>query len=154
MDLIAQRGIASHYSGRGFVTGFVGRTIPYGRSSRGKTVCLNNANIALRVLYLYSLLVFDSLLVVLGGSSWQTPFVSHDFDSNFLDLLFPPDWLAQCNQRMARGICWQHELSRICRNYNQRSIRQSCVCVYAKGRGKKLDCFIIGIVVIFNWIRT
>lgn len=85
MDLIAQRGIASHYSGRGFVTGFVGRTIPYGRSSRGKTVCLNNANIALRVLYLYSLLFFDSLLVVLGGSSWQTPFMSHDFDSNFMD---------------------------------------------------------------------
>lgn len=49
MDLIAQRGIASHYSGRGFVTGLVGRAIPSGRSSRGKTVCLNNANIALRV---------------------------------------------------------------------------------------------------------
>lgn len=50
MNLIAQRGIASHYSGRVFVTGLVGRTITNGRATRGKTVCLNNANIALRVL--------------------------------------------------------------------------------------------------------
>lgn len=49
MDLIAERGIAAHYSGRVFVTGLVGHAMPRGRSSRGKTVCLNNANIALRV---------------------------------------------------------------------------------------------------------
>lgn len=49
MDLIAERGIAAHYSGRVFVTGLVGHAMPSGRSSRGKTVCLNNANIALRV---------------------------------------------------------------------------------------------------------
>ena len=54
MDLIAERGIAAHYSGRVFVTGLVGHAVPNGRSSRGKTVCLNNANIALRV-YLVSL---------------------------------------------------------------------------------------------------
>lgn len=52
MDLIAERGIAAHYSGREFVTGLVGSALPSGRSSRGKTVCLNNANIALRVCYL------------------------------------------------------------------------------------------------------
>lgn len=53
MDLIAERGIAAHYSGRVFVTGLVGHAMPNGRSSRGKTVCLNNANIALRVYYSY-----------------------------------------------------------------------------------------------------
>lgn len=52
MDLIAERGIAAHYSGREFVTGLVGSATPSGKSSRGKTVCLNNANIALRVCYL------------------------------------------------------------------------------------------------------
>nr|XP_016476530.1 PREDICTED: putative GTP diphosphokinase RSH1, chloroplastic isoform X1 [Nicotiana tabacum] len=49
MDLIAERGIAAHYSGKGFVNGLVGHVITNGRSSRGKIVCLNNANIALRV---------------------------------------------------------------------------------------------------------
>jgi hypothetical protein len=51
MNLIAERGIAAHYSGRVFVTGLVGHAMPNGRSSRGKPVCLNNANIALRVMY-------------------------------------------------------------------------------------------------------
>ncbi len=49
MNLIAERGIAAHYSGRIFVTGLVGRVIPSSRSSTGNTVCLNNANIARRV---------------------------------------------------------------------------------------------------------
>jgi len=52
MDLIAERGIAAHYSGREFVTGLVGSAVPSGKSSKGKTVCLSNANIALRVRYL------------------------------------------------------------------------------------------------------
>ncbi|XP_051129433.1 putative GTP diphosphokinase RSH1, chloroplastic [Andrographis paniculata] len=39
MGLIAERGIAAHYSGKVFVNG---------RNSRGKTVCLNNENVALR----------------------------------------------------------------------------------------------------------
>lgn len=51
MDLIAERGIAAHYSGKVFVNGLVGHAMPSGRTSRGKTVCLNNANIALRVQY-------------------------------------------------------------------------------------------------------
>lgn len=49
MDLIAERGIAAHYSGKVFVNGLVGHAMPSGRTSRGKAVCLNNANIALRV---------------------------------------------------------------------------------------------------------
>lgn len=59
MDLIAERGIAAHYSGREFVTGLVGSAVPRSKSSRGKTVCLSNANIALRVCYL-SLIDYDS----------------------------------------------------------------------------------------------
>lgn len=51
MDLIAERGIAAHYSGKVFVNGLVGHAMPSGRTSRGKTVGLNNANIALRVYY-------------------------------------------------------------------------------------------------------
>ncbi|KAL4305292.1 hypothetical protein AHAS_Ahas16G0063700 [Arachis hypogaea] len=47
MDLIAERGIAAHYSGREFITGLVGSALPNSKSARGKTVCLNNANIAL-----------------------------------------------------------------------------------------------------------
>lgn len=49
MDLIAERGIAAHYSGKVLINGLVGHAVPHSRSSRGKTVCLNNANIALRV---------------------------------------------------------------------------------------------------------
>lgn len=51
MDLIAERGIAAHYSGKVFVNGLVGHVLPSGRNSGVKTVCLNNANVALRVLY-------------------------------------------------------------------------------------------------------
>lgn len=50
MNLIAERGIAAHYSGKVLVTGLVGHAMPNGKTSRGKAVCLNNANIALRVL--------------------------------------------------------------------------------------------------------
>lgn len=49
MDLIAERGIAAHYSGKVFVNGLVKHTIPNGKSSRAKAVGLNNANVALRV---------------------------------------------------------------------------------------------------------
>lgn len=54
MDLLAQRGIAAHYSGRILVPGLVGHALS-NRTSRGKTVCLNDANIALRVSYLFPL---------------------------------------------------------------------------------------------------
>lgn len=49
MDLIAERGIAAHYSGKVFVNGLVKHTIPNGRSLRSNTVNLNNASVALRV---------------------------------------------------------------------------------------------------------
>ncbi|GMJ05189.1 hypothetical protein HRI_004188100 [Hibiscus trionum] len=59
MNLIGERGIAAHYSGRGFVTDLIGHTMANGRSSGGKIVCLNNANIALRV---YLILWMEPLL--------------------------------------------------------------------------------------------
>lgn len=68
MDLIAQRGIAAHYSGREFVTGLVGSALPSCKSSRGKTVSLTNANIALRVCYL-SLIDYDRKNVLKGTLS-------------------------------------------------------------------------------------
>lgn len=52
MDLIAERGIAAHYSGKVFINGLIRNALPYDRSSRGKGIHLNNANVALRVLYL------------------------------------------------------------------------------------------------------
>nr|CAB3495997.1 unnamed protein product [Digitaria exilis] len=51
MDLIAERGIAAHYSGRGVVSGPVRPGISSGRNSKGKVICLNNTGFALRVLY-------------------------------------------------------------------------------------------------------
>jgi len=51
MDLIAERGIAAHYSGRGVVSGPVRPGISSGRNAKGKVICLNNTGFALRVLY-------------------------------------------------------------------------------------------------------
>lgn len=45
------------------------------------------------------------------------------------------DWLAQCNPRMARGVCWEHEFKGICRYNHARSVREPCLCVYTKRRG-------------------
>ncbi|KAK8501827.1 hypothetical protein V6N13_046141 [Hibiscus sabdariffa] len=73
MDLIAERGIAAHYSGRGFVTDLVGHTVANGRSSRGKIVCLNNANIALRVGWLNAI------------REWQEEFVGNMSSREFVD---------------------------------------------------------------------
>ncbi|KAI8020269.1 hypothetical protein LOK49_LG04G00233 [Camellia lanceoleosa] len=42
------------FSGKGFVTELVGYAMPDGRSSRGKIVCIINANIALRKSFLPS----------------------------------------------------------------------------------------------------
>ena len=53
MDLIAEKGIAAHYSGRGAVSGMVGHGLSGGRSSKTKTICLNNTDIALRVIQSY-----------------------------------------------------------------------------------------------------
>ncbi|KAL4310871.1 hypothetical protein GQ457_01G051290 [Hibiscus cannabinus] len=73
MDLIAERGIAAHYSGRGFVTDLVGHTVANSRSSRGKIVCLNNANIALRVGWLNAI------------REWQEEFVGNMSSREFVD---------------------------------------------------------------------
>ncbi|KAK8570253.1 hypothetical protein V6N13_002945 [Hibiscus sabdariffa] len=75
MDLIAQRGIAAHYSGRVFVNGLVGHAEPNGRSSRGKAVCLNNANIALRVGWLNAI------------REWQEEFVGNMSSREFVDTI-------------------------------------------------------------------
>lgn len=75
MDLIAERGIAAHYSGRVFVTGLVGHARPNGRSPRGKTVCLNNANIALRISWLNAI------------REWQEEFVGNMTFREFVDTI-------------------------------------------------------------------
>lgn len=53
MDLIAERGIAAHYSGRGVVSGKVGHGMHSSRNSKGKSLCLNSTDIALRVFMLF-----------------------------------------------------------------------------------------------------
>ncbi|XP_061365516.1 putative GTP diphosphokinase RSH1, chloroplastic isoform X3 [Gastrolobium bilobum] len=75
MDLIAERGIAAHYSGREFVTGLVGSVMPSNKSSRGKTVCLNNANIALRIGWLNAI------------REWQEEFVGNMSSREFVDTI-------------------------------------------------------------------
>ncbi|KAK9280920.1 hypothetical protein L1049_003811 [Liquidambar formosana] len=75
MDLIAERGIAAHYSGRVFVTGLVGHAMLKGRSSRGKTVCLNNANIALRIGWLNAI------------REWQEEFVGNMSSREFVETI-------------------------------------------------------------------
>ncbi|KAL3626000.1 putative GTP diphosphokinase rsh1, chloroplastic [Castilleja foliolosa] len=71
MDLIAERGIAAHYSGKVFVNGLVGHVMPTG--SRAKTVCLNNANVALRIGWLNAI------------REWQEEFVGNMSSREFVD---------------------------------------------------------------------
>ncbi|KAG8485236.1 hypothetical protein CXB51_021712 [Gossypium anomalum] len=78
MDLIAERGIAAHYSGRVFVTGLVGHAVPNGRNSRGKLVCLNNANIALRI---YPVGWLNAI------REWQEEFVGNMSSREFVDTI-------------------------------------------------------------------
>ncbi|GAV56993.1 TGS domain-containing protein/RelA_SpoT domain-containing protein/HD_4 domain-containing protein [Cephalotus follicularis] len=73
MDLIAERGIAAHYSGRVGVTGLVGHAMASARTSRGKTICLNNANIALRIGWLNAI------------REWQEEFVGNMSSREFVD---------------------------------------------------------------------
>lgn len=75
MNLIAERGIATHYTGRVFLTSFVGDAMPNGRSSRGKTVCLNNANIALRIGWLNAI------------REWQEEFVGNMSSREFVETI-------------------------------------------------------------------
>lgn len=81
MDLIAERGIAAHYTGKVFFSGLVGHAMPNGRSSRGKTVCLNNANIALRVFHhFFSLKTRDNQQSFLKGFH-DKPFQDPNFNA-------------------------------------------------------------------------
>ncbi|KAK7269662.1 hypothetical protein RIF29_22396 [Crotalaria pallida] len=75
MDLIAERGIAAHYSGREFVTGLVGSAIPRSKNSKGKAVYLNNANIALRIGWLNAI------------REWQEEFVGNMSSREFVDTI-------------------------------------------------------------------
>ncbi|KAK8960558.1 hypothetical protein KSP40_PGU008351 [Platanthera guangdongensis] len=73
MDLIADRGIAAHYSGRGVVSGMEGNGVHHGRNSKGKPVCLNNADIALRIGWLNAI------------REWQEEFVGNMSSREFVD---------------------------------------------------------------------
>ncbi|CAL5423449.1 unnamed protein product [Camellia sinensis] len=75
MDLIADRGIATHYCGKGFVTGLVGHAMLNDRSSRGKPVSLNNANITLRIGWLNAI------------NKWQEEFVGNMSSREFVDTI-------------------------------------------------------------------
>ncbi|XP_010259470.1 PREDICTED: putative GTP diphosphokinase RSH1, chloroplastic [Nelumbo nucifera] len=75
MDLIAERGIAAHYSGKIFVTDLVGHAMLKGRNLRGKAVCLNNVNIALRIGWLNAI------------REWQEEFVGNMSSREFVDAI-------------------------------------------------------------------
>ncbi|KAH7666699.1 Guanosine-3'5'-bis(diphosphate) 3'-diphosphatase protein [Dioscorea alata] len=75
MDLIAERGIAAHYSGRGNFSGVVGHGVHNGRNPKGKTVCLNNADIALRIGWLNAI------------REWQEEFVGNMSSREFVDTI-------------------------------------------------------------------
>uniref|UniRef100_A0A7N0TTL5 Putative GTP diphosphokinase RSH1, chloroplastic n=1 Tax=Kalanchoe fedtschenkoi TaxID=63787 RepID=A0A7N0TTL5_KALFE len=75
MDLIAERGIAAHYSGRVSVTGLIGHMLPKGAKSRGKLVCLNNVNIARRIGWLNAI------------REWQEEFVGNMSSREFVDTI-------------------------------------------------------------------
>ncbi|XP_010938372.1 putative GTP diphosphokinase RSH1, chloroplastic isoform X1 [Elaeis guineensis] len=75
MDLIAERGIAAHYSGRGVVSGKVGHGVPSGRNSKGKSLCLNSTDIALRIGWLNAI------------REWQEEFVGNMSSREFVDTI-------------------------------------------------------------------
>lgn len=75
MDLIAERGIAAHYSGKGFFPDLARHAIRNSRTSRGKTVCLDNANTALRIGWLNAI------------REWQEEFVGNMSSREFVDTI-------------------------------------------------------------------
>uniref|UniRef100_I1PB64 Putative GTP diphosphokinase RSH1, chloroplastic n=1 Tax=Oryza glaberrima TaxID=4538 RepID=I1PB64_ORYGL len=75
MDLIAERGIAAHYSGRGVVSGPVRPGISSGRNSNGKVICLNNTGFALRIGWLNAI------------REWQEEFVGNMSSREFVDTI-------------------------------------------------------------------
>ncbi|KAG6528809.1 hypothetical protein ZIOFF_010994 [Zingiber officinale] len=72
MDLIAERGIAGHYSGKA-VPNMVGQNTPAGRNSKGKTTCLKNSDFALRIGWLKAI------------REWQQEFVGNMSSREFVD---------------------------------------------------------------------
>ncbi|PKA58414.1 hypothetical protein AXF42_Ash013920 [Apostasia shenzhenica] len=72
MDLIAERGIAAHYSGKG-VTSVMDNGVHSGRNSKGKPICLNNSDIALRIGWLNAI------------REWQEEFVGNMSSREFVD---------------------------------------------------------------------
>lgn len=103
MDLIAERGIAAHYSGRGVVSGPVRPGISSGRNSKGKVICLNNTGFALRVLYV---LYYNHTDVFTAYCTSALNIITSELGKNLNTLPSFIDWLAQCNPRMARRVCW------------------------------------------------
>ncbi|KAJ8636365.1 hypothetical protein MRB53_010632 [Persea americana] len=75
MDLIAERGIAAYYSGKGPVASLVGNGMPGGRNSRGKAACLNNADFSLRIGWLNAI------------REWQEEFVGNMSSREFVDTI-------------------------------------------------------------------
>ncbi|XP_076890211.1 putative GTP diphosphokinase RSH1, chloroplastic [Bidens hawaiensis] len=75
MNLIAERGIAAHYSGKVIVNGLVRDTMANDRNLRGKQVCLNNTNVALRIGWLNAI------------REWQEEFVGHMSCREFVDTI-------------------------------------------------------------------
>ncbi|XP_020086228.1 putative GTP diphosphokinase RSH1, chloroplastic isoform X3 [Ananas comosus] len=75
MNLIAERGIAAHYSGRGVFSGNAGHGLSNGRNSKGKTICLNNSDIALRIGWLNAI------------REWQEEFVGNMSSREFVDTI-------------------------------------------------------------------
>lgn len=75
MDMIAERGIAAHYSGRGVVSGPVRPGISSGRNSDGKVICLNNTGFALRIGWLNAI------------REWQEEFVGNMSSREFVDTI-------------------------------------------------------------------
>ncbi|KAK1428156.1 hypothetical protein QVD17_16984 [Tagetes erecta] len=74
MDLIANRGIAAHYSGKVFVNDLIRHTVSSeDRNLRGKTTILNNANVALRIGWLNAI------------REWQEEFVGNMSSREFVD---------------------------------------------------------------------
>ncbi|XP_071717058.1 putative GTP diphosphokinase RSH1, chloroplastic [Rutidosis leptorrhynchoides] len=75
MNLIAERGIAAHYSGKVIANGLVRHTLANDRSLRGKSVCLSNANVALRIGWLNAI------------REWQEEFVGNMTSREFVDTI-------------------------------------------------------------------
>ncbi|XP_076894078.1 putative GTP diphosphokinase RSH1, chloroplastic isoform X1 [Bidens hawaiensis] len=74
MNLIANRGIAAHYSGKVFVNDLIRHTVSCeDRNLRGKTTILNNANVALRIGWLNAI------------REWQEEFVGNMSSREFVD---------------------------------------------------------------------